>query len=80
MSNITDLLYTIKNMHESNLQKIDNLESQIMTLTEQKEQSEKCIKMFCDLILSAKWYQADSIRVEDIDLELIKDTRSILQM
>ena len=76
----TDSLFTLKNLYDQKLDKIESLESQIRTLTEQKEQSEKCLNMFCNLIISAKWYQADSIRLDDIDIQLIKDTKSILNM
>lgn len=57
---------------------IQNIE--VAALKEQKEQSLKCIDMFCDLILSTNWYKSDSIRLEDIDIQLIKDTKSILNM
>ena len=57
---------------------IQNIE--VAALKEQKEQSLKCIDMFCGLILSANWYKSDSIRLEDIDIQLIKDTKSILSM
>lgn len=76
----TDSLFTLKNLYDQKLDKIESLESQIRTLTEQKEQSKKCLDMICNLIISAKWYQADNIRLSDIDIQLIKDTKSILNM
>ena len=59
---------------------IDIQKIEVAALKEQKEQSLKCIDMFCDLILSANWYMSDSIRLVDIDIQLIKDTKSILNM
>lgn len=78
--NFSDLFFSVKNMYENKLKIIDNLESQVRVLTEQKEQADKCLKMVCELILSANWYKSDNIRLEDIDIQLLKDTRSILNM
>lgn len=71
--NITELLNSLNKAID-----IQNIE--VAALKEQKEQSLKCISMFCDLILSANWYKSDSIRLVDIDIQLIKDTKSILSM
>lgn len=70
---ITELLNSLNKAID--IQKIE-----VAALKEQKEQSLKCIDMFCDLILSANWYKSDSIRLVDIDIQLIKDTKSILNM
>ena len=70
---ITELLNSLNKAID-----IQNIE--VAALKEQKEHSLKCIDMFCDLILSANWYKSDSIRLEDIDIQLIKDTKSILSM
>ena len=70
---ITELLNSLNKAID-----IQNIE--VAALKEQKEQSLKCIDMFCELILSANWYKSDSIRLEDIDIQLIKDTKSILNM
>ena len=70
---ITELLNSLNKAID-----IQNIE--VAALKEQKEQSLKCISMFYDLILSANWYKSDSIRLDDIDIQLIKDTKSILNM
>ena len=70
---ITELLNSLNKAID-----IQNIE--VAALKEQKEHSLKCIDMFCGLILSANWYKSDSIRLEDIDIQLIKDTKSILSM